>query len=177
MPTVTDGRRCLQPVNGNEQCQLLAGHLVPCSPDPDGSWVTVPNEPWSEILPGLYQGGSWMYRPEELVEFDAVLTLHRGADSAPASVLEQRFHFRDGPDMPDGTRLSEAVNWVFSQWRSGKRVLVRCQGGLNRSGLVVALVLYKAGYDINDSITLIRDQRSPYALCNARFVQYLRRLP
>ena len=56
-------------------------------------------------------------------------------------------------------------------------VLVRCWMGLNRSGLVVALVLMRLGYSAADAIDLIRTQRSRFALCNPLFVQYLEALP
>jgi protein-tyrosine phosphatase len=52
---------------------------------------------------------------------------------------------------------------------------VRCQAGINRSGLVVALMLMRDGLSAEDAITLIRSKRSQYALDNAYFVDYLRR--
>jgi protein-tyrosine phosphatase len=60
-----------------------------------------------------------------------------------------------------------------SEWKSGKKVLVRCQAGWNRSGLVTALALMKDGHKAKDAIDLIRARRSPHALCNEDFVRYL----
>jgi len=54
--------------------------------------------------------------------------------------------------------------------------LVRCAAGWNRSGLVTALVLMKNGYKPEEAINLIRDRKSPHALCNADFVRYLENL-
>jgi protein-tyrosine phosphatase len=52
---------------------------------------------------------------------------------------------------------------------------VRCQAGINRSGLVVALILMREGMSTEDAIALIRKRRSKYALDNAHFVEYLKR--
>lgn len=168
---------CLQPVNGDQRCQLLADHLVPCSPDPDGGWITIPSQPWNEIAPRLYQGGSVWYDNEDLEFFDVVLTVNGKAKPAPRTVMERRFYMTDSAKLPDLKQLSAQVDWVYQQWQADhRRILVRCQAGLNRSGLVVALVLYKHGYDIENAIELIRSKRSPYALCNRYFVEYLRGL-
>lgn len=166
---------CQEPVNG-EKCLLLRGHTVPCSPDPEG-WITVPQVPWSEIAPGLWMGGSHYYVGDHgLAFFDAVLTLYHGAEPARWPTDERRFHCTDGADLPDPEQLGQAVDWVHDRWQRRQRVLVRCQAGLNRSGLVIGLVLYKAGYSAADAITLIREKRSPFALCNPRFVEHLRGL-
>jgi protein-tyrosine phosphatase len=55
----------------------------------------------------------------------------------------------------------------------GKRVLIRCQAGWNRSGLIAALVVMLNGETAEDAITLLRENRSPYALCNPDFVDWL----
>jgi hypothetical protein len=165
---------CQQPVNG-EKCLLLKGHLIPCSPDPDG-WISIPSNPWTRISGGLYQGGSHYYEPARLDFFDAVLTLTSQAPVTRWPTEEHRFYCTDGRDLPDPDGLARAVDWAYAHWQAGHRTLIRCQAGLNRSGLVTALVLYKAGIPTADAIDLIRSKRSPYALCNTRFVDYLRSL-
>ena len=65
------------------------------------------------------------------------------------------------------------TDWVYEEWRSGKKVLVRCAAGWNRSGLVTVLALMKDGHGAKDAIDLIRARRSPQALCNEDFVRYL----
>ncbi len=56
---------------------------------------------------------------------------------------------------------------------SVKRVLIRCQAGWNRSGLITSLVLMRAGYSAQEAIDLIRERRSHHALCNQTFEQFL----
>ena len=64
---------------------------------------------------------------------------------------------------------------IYLDWKAGKKVLVRCQAGMNRSGLMVALILLRDRMKIDDAIALIRKKRSAYALDNAHFVKYLKR--
>jgi protein-tyrosine phosphatase len=73
----------------------------------------------------------------------------------------------------DLNRLRKAVDFAHQQWKSGDRVLIRCQAGLNRSGIVTALVLIKEGYSPAQAIDLIRAKRGEDALCNYQFEQWL----
>ncbi|MFH8717327.1 hypothetical protein [Streptomyces zaomyceticus] len=50
---------------------------------------------------------------------------------------------------------------------------MRCHSGYNRSGLVVAQNLIELGQDPAIAIALIRQIRSPWALNNQTFEQYL----
>ncbi|MFG2630257.1 hypothetical protein [Streptomyces sp. NPDC048473] len=52
-------------------------------------------------------------------------------------------------------------------------MLVRCHSGYNRSGPVVAQSLVELGQDAVTAIAHIRQQRSPRALNNKTFEQYL----
>ncbi|WP_418959757.1 protein-tyrosine phosphatase family protein [Streptomyces tritici] len=57
--------------------------------------------------------------------------------------------------------------------RDGRPVLVRCFAGYNRAGLVTAQALVDLGLDAEEAVALIRRRRSPWALHNEVFVQYL----
>ena len=54
-------------------------------------------------------------------------------------------------------------------------VLVHCQAGLNRSGLVTALALMRAGRSSKDAIDLLREKRCDAVLCNPAFHMWLRK--
>jgi hypothetical protein len=150
-------------------------------------WTAAAERPqvtWSEILPGLYQGGTddddWISMPRPLDSgdeprpFDAVVTLFAWAQPFGWGVTELRYGFADAhPRYADLSRVVEAARWAHGRWRAGDRVLVRCQAGLNRSGLVMALVLMLEGMSPAEAITLIRRQRSAVALCNDDFVDWL----
>ncbi len=106
--------------------------------------------------------------------FDAVLTLFAWAQPFGWGVEELRYGFMDAhPRHADMTRVVEAARWAHQRWASGQQVLIRCQAGLNRSGLLTALVLMLAGLDAADAIDLIRAKRSEIALFNDDFVDWL----
>ena len=137
---------------------------------------------WSKVLPGLYQGGTAL--GDELVqkrqamitpkEFDTVITLYAWANPVGWGVKELRYGFFDaGENAFDTGELFEVVEFAHAEWKAGKRVLIRCQAGWNRSGLVMALVLMREGYSAEEAIALIRERRSPNALKNGAFVDFL----
>ena len=68
-------------------------------------------------------------------------------------------------------RLAQAAGEALDE---GRKVLVRCYHGYNRSGLVVAHALVRRGHATEEAIRLIRSRRSPWALHNELFVDYLR---
>jgi hypothetical protein len=145
--------------------------------------VPAPSSPWNEIVPGLWMGGHEFRgrsgRLELAVvgdEFGLVQTLLRLPGYGPRPGVEH--HVWPIPDGPlDGTqlagviRLARAVNEALD---AGRSVLVRCYHGYNRSGLVVAHALVRRGCSAEEAIELIRARRSPWALHNRLFVEYLR---
>lgn len=145
--------------------------------------VNYPEQLWSEILPGLWQGGTDDYDVIHYgtgklgvgaEDFDFVATMYASANPVDWFVREMRFGFYDH-DMSDFNTedLRDIVTISHRQWKAGKRVLVRCQAGLNRSGLVMALVLIREGYTPAEAIHLIRSQRGQAALCNSTFEKWL----
>jgi len=52
-------------------------------------------------------------------------------------------------------------------------VLVRCSGGLNRSGVVIAEALVQLGHPPDQAIAAVRAARGPWALTNPGFVAHL----
>ena len=150
-------------------------------------WVSdddLPVELVHQIEPGLFMGGTAdddvVYVAGEPTWFgddrpyDAVVTLFAWARPVSWEVEELRYGFGDGGmGQVDVDRVLRAAAWAHTRWRSGDRVLVRCQAGLNRSGLVTALVLMLAGRTAAEAILLIRARRAPVALCNDEFVRWL----
>lgn len=147
--------------------------------------IEYPTELWSEILPGLWQGGTDdddvdvqktipTIQPKD---FDTIVTAYAWANPVDWFVKEIRFGFYDGTMNDfDPAELDDIVSMAYADWKRGKKVGIRCQAGLNRSGLIVALVLMKAGYTADQAIALIREKRSKHALFNKKFVEYLRSL-
>jgi hypothetical protein len=140
-------------------------------------------ELWSEILPGLWMGGT--ADKDELAasypkvhinpqHFDTVVTLYGYAKPVDWYVKELRLAFYDHHEVDlDHHDLRQVVASAHRDWQQGKRVLVRCQAGWNRSGLIMALILIKDGLKPQEAIDLIRNKRSDRALCNRSFVSWL----
>lgn len=70
-------------------------------------------------------------------------------------------------------RIKFAVDQAAGRWRDGGKVLIRCQAGYNRSGLMMALVLMRLGLTAEDAIELLRRRRGPDVLINRVFEQYV----
>ncbi len=140
---------------------------------------------YSEILPALWQGGTEdddsIYHGQKRLPtisdprpFDAVVSLCAYTQPVGWLTKEFRYAFADGPVEPDVYEEVERIaDWAYLEWKSGSRVLIRCQAGLNRSGLVTGLVLLRDNLPIDEILKLIRSKRGPYALSNNHFMDYL----
>lgn len=146
-------------------------------------WHQPPYAP-TEIVPGLHQGGTEDhdvlsqpgedYRRRGSYPFDTVITLYASAQPAPWGVEELRYGFPDSTlQGREADTVVRAARYAHDRWLSGAQVLIRCQAGMNRSGLVTALVLVMAGLAPGQAITRIRQQRGPGCLFNEHFVTWL----
>lgn len=139
---------------------------------------------WSEIVPGLWQGGTddddVVHNRHRQVgvtldDFEFVTTLYAAANPVDWFVQEIRYGIYDSSmEDFDVAELLGVVAMTHAAWKRGKRTLVRCQAGWNRSGLVTALVLMRDGYSADEAINLLRERRSRWALCNETFEHWLR---
>ena len=166
----------------------------------DNDW---PDYAPDQILPGLFQGGTEDHEVlgypapahhyarlgrrggaahlgfsdhvgEANFPFDLVVTLYADAQPAPWGVREYRFGFPDGPiSNDDAQEAIHLARLAHRAWNSGRSVLIRCQAGVNRSGLVSALVLMLEGYQPTEAIELLRQRRSPVVLSNGHFENWL----
>lgn len=139
---------------------------------------------YSEILPNLFISGTL---DEDVVQrgkttrafsepspFQSVACLYGHANPIGYYVREQRFGIADGElDEASKPEIIQLADWLHSEWKQGKSVAGKCQAGLNRSSLIVALVLLKEGYTATEAIDLIRERRSQYALFNTHFVDFI----
>ena len=141
--------------------------------------------PHSEIAPGLWMGGTPRHETIGVVQpmlgfseerpFDAVLTLYAWAAPASWGVEERRFGFPDRQVIKEYVPvIHDLATWAHDRWASGRRVLIRCAGGMNRSGLLVGLTLVRSGFSPDEAIEMIRERRHRWALNNQAFVELLR---
>lgn len=152
----------------------------------DTTYAAWPSYTPDEILPGLFQGGT---EDDAVIgepaaaghydianhDFDVVITLYADAQPAAWGVEEVRFGFWDAELTDFATRKAvRLARMAHARWRGGERVLIRCQAGVNRSGLVMALVLMLEGMTADEAIARIRECRSPFVLSNQHFERWLR---
>jgi protein-tyrosine phosphatase len=139
---------------------------------------------YSMVAPNLFQGGTddldvihlaqTNNRPRVDLPFDSIVTMYAWARPADWNIQEFRYGVPDASIKDiDLSRLRQAVEFGYDRWKQGDRVLVRCQAGLNRSGLVLALILIKDGLTAVHAIERIRDNRGPDALFNENFHAWL----
>ena len=142
----------------------------------------------NEVVPGLWQGsvppqGGALRR----AGFQAVILCAR--EHQPSGSLFRGIRVFRAPldDDPKGLTAREIDTWLAAAskvallvrggTRLGSRVLVTCQAGLNRSGIVVAQALKLNGHSAEDAIAAVRRARGDWALCNEAFVKALRAPP
>jgi protein-tyrosine phosphatase len=142
-----------------------------------------PNALFNEIATNLFMGGTddmdVIHFPAKKndrtdLPFDAIVTMYAFAQPADWNIQEFRYGVPDASmgDIDLG-RLKQAVEFGYNRWMAGDRVLVRCQAGLNRSGLVTALILMSTGLDAESAIREIRTNRAEVALFNEDYVAWL----
>lgn len=131
---------------------------------------------WHEIVPGLYQGGSDRSPSKDL--FTVVLSVghvrfNRECETGLRELVDPMSDTEDAAYDPyDHVRrwALEVVSWV----EEGETVLVRCNAGWNRSGVIVVRAMMEMGWSVDDALKHVRGTRSPHALCNSRFEAWLR---
>jgi len=138
------------------------------------------DDPWNEVVPGLFMGGHDVraQSPTACVvtdEFDLVVSLTAREGYGPSPGVEHVVaRLADAVlDPPSAARVRELGTLVAAAVSDGRNVLVRCSGGLNRSGVVVAEALTQLGRTPDEAIGLVRAARGPWALTNPGFVAHL----
>ena len=81
--------------------------------------------------------------------------------------------FHDESEVKDPALIRALAKLILTFISQGRRVLVHCSAGLNRSGLVVARVLIEVGCRPVDAVQAVRICRDPNALCNTVFENWL----
>lgn len=140
--------------------------------------------PWDEVHPGLYVGGhaiapaeGWVPDPVVVgAEFDTVVSLYAEPGCGPAEGVEHHYHRMADADLrgDDAVQVARLAELAADRVQAGKRVLVRCQAGLNRSSLVAALAMVRLGVEPQDAIDRIRAGRHVNCLFNRSFVEHVR---
>ncbi len=135
-----------------------------------------PVDPYAMVIPGLAQASSWL-SPRELVHqhgFDLSVDVGGWDRSAEAADVDYSFLLVDDvPWILDPDAIHGLGVRVADEVEVGRRVVVNCAAGLNRSGLVVGRALIHLGYAPRQAVRLIRAARGPHALSNRTFEEFL----
>lgn len=133
-----------------------------------------PIEPYSEVIPGLFQASAALSPTEMLSMFDVLIDV--GGRDRWVGDPDARYRFHPIDDVPyivDTEMIHTVGEWIASLVREGKHVAVNCLGGVNRSGLLVGRALVELGYTPEEAIEAVRTARGPMALGNPGFVRFL----
>ncbi len=136
-----------------------------------------------EVVPGLFIA-TRLERSTEYatLDVDAIVDLEdwemAWVPPVPLGRLYVSFPMDDGDEVDPDVR--QLASFIASLVTSGRRVLVHCTEGINRSGVVVARALIDMGLTASEAIDLVRRRRGPSvdgfpALGNQAFVDWLHR--
>jgi hypothetical protein len=133
-----------------------------------------PGEPYSEVIPGLFQASA-AHSPAEMLSMFDVLIDVGGRDRWDGDPdLRYSFHpLDDVPFIVDAEMIHSVGERIASLVSEGKHVAVNCLSGVNRSGLLVGRTLVELGYTPEEAIEAVRRARGPMALSNQHFVRFL----
>ena len=79
----------------------------------------------------------------------------------------------DSRSQETGDKILAVAAMVVECAKEGP-TFVHCQAGLNRSNLVVATAMVLYGWDADEAIAYLREQRRDQVLCNPAFVDFVR---
>lgn len=145
-----------------------------------GEEVAVWKNHASEIVPGLFVGskpppgrhegidvivlGAMEYQPSAEL-FPGAEVIHVPLDDDPSRLMRED---EIAAAMKVGSRVARRL-------RAGRRVLVTCAMGLNRSALIAAIAMHEVyGMKADEIIKRLRSARGMWALSNPNFEKLLR---
>lgn len=108
-----------------------------------------------------------------LIDLDG--DIDHGVPTAPNRILYIYFPILDS-DLPDLEMLHSVARLSADLCRKGESILTHCKMGLNRSALLLGVILTYLGISGSEAVELLRHKR-PGALFNPKFSSYLASLP
>jgi len=135
----------------------------------------------NEIIPGLFQGNH-LSQAILLSELDVDIAVdlsigHPPDGKCPKEEGKQYLYWvLEDSVVEDPVTLVALAKYLSVLLDHGKKIIVRCGEGHNRSGLLVATVLMVRGMKWWEAVDSIRDQHEAVALNNQRFIEWLQSL-
>ena len=134
----------------------------------------------------LYVRGAFDHRPRRVPELraagvDVIYCLLRKGDPDVAAAYGEYYRQRPLPDVTSRIPIDEArdvAREVGADLDAGRRVLVHCIGGRNRTGIVTALTLVdRLGVSGADAVARYRAVRGRVGLDNQAYAAWLETIP
>ena len=131
-----------------------------------------------EVYPNLFQSSKISRRGDlekvKALKINTVIDLEGGFDP-PMDFLDLYLYWpiRDIPFLPDLEILLMVAKFGAMELKAGKKVLVHCAQGLNRSGLVSGRIMILCGLSGQFAVNEIRKKRVG-SLYNLVFYEYLK---
>ena len=104
-----------------------------------------------------------------IIDVDGILDI--GIPTIPNHIVYVYFPFIDD-NLPNLLNLKAVAALGAESYRLGRKILVHCAMGYNRSALVIAMVLIELGFTGKEAVELIRKKRKG-ALYNPAYSEYL----
>lgn len=129
-----------------------------------------------KIHDSVWQGG-YTSVMEAAEQVDRIVDLTSGnrysATDLPSEVKVVNFPMRDGP-LPDLAQLAKLVRRLAKLVEDGEKLYVHCASGINRSGLVGALLIREIG-DVTgpEAIEIVEQRTEGPILRNQNFRGYV----
>jgi hypothetical protein len=142
-----------------------------------------PVDPPTELIPGrLWQGGcpvdfDWV----EETGIDAVIDFADPDAHPPAGATDGMIYLKaplvDGEEVPDPALTLRLAALVAGLIEDGRKVLVHCTFGRNRSGLMASLIVRQVlGLSGAEAVAYVQERRDG-TVNNVQFAEWLRSLP
>jgi hypothetical protein len=131
---------------------------------------------FNRVVDGLYIGSVNALRHAK--RFDVIVNMARELNLPSLGVPTVKIGLVDRADHPfsprsrDARKVVDMADQIVHWLETGKKVLVICNIGLNRSSLMVGMVLLRMGYDPATVVARLR-KRSPLVLSNRGFEDFL----
>lgn len=136
--------------------------------------------PYTRVYPNLFMGSKRALEDADRGDFDVYVSMaaeikpprssRRGFQSYHIKLNDVPWDFASYPE--EVVNLVAAAKGLADLVKSGHTVLIFCNMGMNRSGLMTALVLMHFGYSWKKALKTIR-KRHGCTLSNESFVQVL----
>jgi len=137
-------------------------------------------EGYARVAPKLYMGSRPPVGPALGTAFDVLVLCaqeYQPEDGSFGRTKIVRCPIDDAkPTNLEIRKILQAGHEAALHIRAGRRTLVTCHAGLNRSGIVTALALMGNGIHCDRAIEMVRAARGPDALFNSHFVKLLKHL-